>query len=203
LNCFTGKRKDLASQILTVTWVDFLPDGDEDHCGSRVDMTKRTRGNHSPAFKAKVASAAIKGEKTLAELAQLFDVHPNQITIWKAQSLDGAASAQTEPTKRTPEAPGARDVTKGVSTISTGAKHTFSVVSTAARDARRPQRRSSRPSRERRIHLNTRLAFTPRRQRRRHARRQRLIDDRLALRQASTAPLARDLRHLAPPKSFG
>ena len=42
-------------------------------------MTKRLRRNHSPAFKAKVAVAAIKGEKTLIELAQDFDVHPNQI----------------------------------------------------------------------------------------------------------------------------
>jgi transposase len=42
-------------------------------------MTKRTRRNHTPAFKAKLALTAIKGEKTLAELAQLFDVHPNQI----------------------------------------------------------------------------------------------------------------------------
>jgi len=54
-------------------------------------MTKRARRNHSPAFKAKVALAAIKGEKTLAELAQLYDVHPNQITAWKAHLLDGAA----------------------------------------------------------------------------------------------------------------
>lgn len=43
-------------------------------------MTKRPRSNHSAAFKPKVATAAIKGEKTLAELAQQFDVHPNQIT---------------------------------------------------------------------------------------------------------------------------
>jgi transposase len=54
-------------------------------------MSKRPRRNHAPAFKAKVALAAIKGEKTLAELAHQFDVHPNQITQWKTQLLEGAA----------------------------------------------------------------------------------------------------------------
>ncbi len=54
-------------------------------------MTKRTRRMHSAAFKAKVALAAVKGERTLAELAQLFDVHPNQIMEWKRQLQDRAA----------------------------------------------------------------------------------------------------------------
>jgi transposase len=54
-------------------------------------MSRRPRRNHSPAFKAKVALAAIKGEKTLAELAEQYDVHPNQITSWRTQLLEGAA----------------------------------------------------------------------------------------------------------------
>lgn len=53
-------------------------------------MTRRARRNHTPAFKAKVALAAVRGEKTLAELAHIFDVHPNQIVTWKGQLLDGA-----------------------------------------------------------------------------------------------------------------
>jgi transposase len=54
-------------------------------------MTKRNRRAHSPAFKAKVALAALKGDKTLAELAQQFDVHPNQITDWKKQLQERVA----------------------------------------------------------------------------------------------------------------
>lgn len=46
---------------------------------------KRKRRNHSSPFKAKVALAAIRGDKTLAELAAEFSVHPNQITQWKQQ----------------------------------------------------------------------------------------------------------------------
>ena len=48
-------------------------------------MARRPRRNHSPAFKAKAAVSAIKGEKTLIELAQEFDVHPNQIKQWRDQ----------------------------------------------------------------------------------------------------------------------
>jgi len=54
-------------------------------------MSRRIRRNHSPAFKAKVALAAVQGDNTLAELAKRFDVHPNQITQWKEQLLSGAA----------------------------------------------------------------------------------------------------------------
>ncbi|WP_429555246.1 IS3 family transposase [Paraburkholderia sp. MM5477-R1] len=54
-------------------------------------MTKRNRRTHSPAFKAKVALAALKGDKTLAELTQQFDVHPNQITDWKKQLQERVA----------------------------------------------------------------------------------------------------------------
>jgi transposase-like protein len=54
-------------------------------------MSRRPRRNHTPAFKAKVALAAIKGDRTLAQLAEQFDVHPNQVTTWKAQLESGAA----------------------------------------------------------------------------------------------------------------
>ena len=54
-------------------------------------MSRRPRRNHTPGFKAKAALAAIKGDRTLAELAEQFDVHPNQITSWKAQLEGGAA----------------------------------------------------------------------------------------------------------------
>ena len=53
-------------------------------------MTRRTRRNHTPVFKSKVALTALCGEQTLGELAQQFDVHSNQISQWKAQLLERA-----------------------------------------------------------------------------------------------------------------
>src|SRR3546814_19190040 len=76
-----------------------ISDWSSDRCSSDLaaaqedEMARRARRNHSGAFKAKVALAAIRGEKTLAELAQQFDVHPNQITAWRAQLPEGAAEA--------------------------------------------------------------------------------------------------------------
>ena len=49
-------------------------------------MSKRARRNHTPAFKAKVALAAIKGDRTLALIAEQFDVHPNQVTRGRRSS---------------------------------------------------------------------------------------------------------------------
>jgi transposase len=54
-------------------------------------MQRRPRRNHTPAFKAKVALAAVKGDRTLSQLAEQFDVQPNQVTSWKAQ-LEGSAA---------------------------------------------------------------------------------------------------------------
>ena len=53
-------------------------------------MPRRPRRNHSPVFKAKVALEAIKGEQPIITIAERFDVHPNQITKWKRQLLEGA-----------------------------------------------------------------------------------------------------------------
>jgi transposase len=55
-------------------------------------MQRRARRNHTPAFRARVALAAIKGDRTLSQLAEQFDVHPNQVTSWKAQLEGGAAN---------------------------------------------------------------------------------------------------------------
>lgn len=52
---------------------------------------KKSRRNHSPAFKARVALAALAGDKTVAEVAQHYLVHPNQVSTWKTQLVERAA----------------------------------------------------------------------------------------------------------------
>lgn len=59
-------------------------------------MSKRPRRNHAPSFKAKVALEALKGDQTIVELSQRFQVHPNQITEWKKQLLENAAEVFTK-----------------------------------------------------------------------------------------------------------
>ena len=66
---------------------------------------KRPRRNHAPAFKAKVALAALRGDRTLAELAQQFDVHPNQITQWKTQLQERATDLFATESDRAAAAP--------------------------------------------------------------------------------------------------
>jgi transposase len=81
--------------------VEFLPDNGDDR---REQASRRPRRNHSAAFKAKVALAAFKGDRTIAQLAEHFDVHPNQITASKSQP-EGSAFEVFELGVGTPAAP--------------------------------------------------------------------------------------------------
>ena len=64
---------------------------------------RRKRRNHSTAFKAKVAVAALKGDRTQAELAEDFDIHPNQIIEWRKQLLEHAGQVFGRSEKQTQE----------------------------------------------------------------------------------------------------
>ena len=68
-------------------------------------MPRRPRRNHSPAFKAKVALEAVKGEQPVMEIAERFDVHPAVITRWKRQLLEQAAAAFAETDTGSKEGP--------------------------------------------------------------------------------------------------
>lgn len=72
-------------------------------------MPKRPRRNHGAAFKAKVALEAIKEEQTLVQLAERFDVHPNQITKWKKQMLDRAREVFAKE-KKTQDGPSIKEL---------------------------------------------------------------------------------------------
>jgi transposase len=67
-------------------------------------MARRQRRTHSATFKAQVAVAAIRGDKTIAEIAEKFAVHPNQVTAWKAQFLERSSEAYGEKVDGTPPA---------------------------------------------------------------------------------------------------
>ena len=73
-------------------------------------MSKRPRRNHAPAFKAKVALEALKGNQTIVELSQRFQVHPNQITEWKKQLLENAPEAFNKDKKATKLGPDVKDL---------------------------------------------------------------------------------------------
>jgi transposase len=73
-------------------------------------MTRRSRRNHSAAFKAKAALAALKSEETLVQLAERFDVHPNQITQWKSQLLERAAELFAGGSPRPQEGPSLKEL---------------------------------------------------------------------------------------------
>lgn len=85
--------------------MDFPRNVDMIAASEEMHMTRRPRRNHSPAFKAKVAVAAIRGEKTLVELSQQFHVHANLIKQWRDQLLEGATTASAMPPGRQPSRP--------------------------------------------------------------------------------------------------
>jgi transposase len=72
-------------------------------------MAKRPRRNHTAVFKAKVALEAVKEERTVIEIAERFDVHPNLVTQWKKQLLQRASDA-FEKERAPEEGPSAKEL---------------------------------------------------------------------------------------------
>jgi len=72
-------------------------------------MTKRPRRNHGAAFKAKVALEALREEQTIIEIAERFDVHPNQVTQWKKQLLERVSEA-FEKERKPEDGPSAKEL---------------------------------------------------------------------------------------------
>jgi transposase-like protein len=80
---------------------------------------RRPRRNHAAAFKAKVAVAALKDDKTLAELAEKFDIHANQITQWRTQLLEAAIGVFLTPAeKRENTGPSVKDMQAKIGQLS-------------------------------------------------------------------------------------
>ncbi len=95
---------EVAREICTAVIVEFLPDFGLD-AGNRRYHDKTTAPEPQPGFQGKVALAAIRGEQTLVELSQQFDVHANQIKQWKDQLLDGATGVFGDEAKAEPAGP--------------------------------------------------------------------------------------------------
>jgi transposase len=72
-------------------------------------MSKRPRRNHAPAFKARVALDALKGNQTIVDLSERYQVHPNQIIDWKKQLLEHAAEVFSKD-RATDQGPNVKDL---------------------------------------------------------------------------------------------
>jgi transposase len=85
-------RLEVAAEILTVRQVDILLPCDlRGSIPRSKTMARRQRRNHSPAFKAKAALDAVRGDNAVAELCEKYDLHANQVADWKNQLLSPAA----------------------------------------------------------------------------------------------------------------
>ena len=111
---------------------------------------KRPRRNHSAAFKAKVAIAAVKGDQTLAALAERYDVHPNQITQWKAELMQRAAELFATAAEKREAGPDVKTLRAKIGKLALGTIfcHTRSVAPTmrTQSDDRSPSQAAGDPS---------------------------------------------------------